>query len=228
VVERLAWLPAAAVGAAGAAAAELAVGLLLYDEGGFLGALTLVLSAEAAALACGFWAAPRDVAPPWSGIRRSWFVLLLALVLGASLAASWEALGGLAGSWLTRGLGLACLAALPLYATGAVLGARAMSEGEPGVPPGVPAAAGAAVGFAAVGVGPGVLEIAPLAYVVGVALVSLGALVQSRLLDERDRRWREWAAHGTARDGAEPGAPGALPPRPPSRPAAREYRGWPS
>src|SRR5688500_17629445 len=80
VESRLTWLPAALAGAAGAASAELAVGLLLYVRGGFLGALTLILCAEAAALAFGLWSAPRDGDRPWSGVRRAWFVLLLSLV----------------------------------------------------------------------------------------------------------------------------------------------------
>jgi hypothetical protein len=219
----MAWLPPAAAGAAGAASAELAVGLLLYVRGGFVGALTLILCAEAAALAFGFWAAPRDGAPPWTGMRRAWFVLLLSLVLGASVAAGWETLGGLAGTWFARGIGLACLAALPLYATGAVLGAPALGEGERAVATGPSAAAGAALGFGLVGLGRSALRVAPLAYVAGVVLVSIGALVHSRLLEEREELWRE-SEVDAALDGADLELP-PVPPSPPSLPFPRDRLG---
>lgn len=182
-------------------------------RGGFLGALTLILSAEACALAFGLWSAPRDTALPWSGMRRAWFLLLLSLVAAALVAASWEGLGGLSSTWLARGLGLACLAALPMYATGAVLGATALSDGKSAVPAGPAAAAGAAVGFALIGMGRGVLEVAALAYVAGVVLVSVGALVHSRLLEERDRTWRDWAERGTAHAEIEIAAQLPPPPR---------------
>jgi hypothetical protein len=188
IASRFAWLPAATVGAAAAASAEMAVGLLLYVRGGFIGALAVILSAETAALAFGLWSAPRDVEPPWPGMRRAWIVLAASLVVGAGLATGWEALGGLSATWLTRGLGLACLAALPMYAAGAVLGASALPQGEPRVPVAPAAAAGAAIGFAALGVGRGALMVAPLAYVGGVLLVSVGALLHARLLAERVER----------------------------------------
>ena len=200
VAARLTWLPAAAVGAAAAGSAEMAIGLLLYLKGGFLGALTLLLCMEAVALGCGLWSAPRDAAPPWLGVRRAWFLLLFALLAGALVAASWEALGGLASTWLARGLGLACLAALPMYASGAVLGAPALGDGEGSFSAGPAAALGAAIGFALVGAGRSVLRVAPLTYVSGVILVAAGALVHGTVLEERDRRWREWAERGTARE----------------------------
>ena len=49
VASRVAGLPPAAVGAASAAVAEMAIGLLLYVRGGFIGALTLILCAQTAA-----------------------------------------------------------------------------------------------------------------------------------------------------------------------------------
>src|SRR5688572_28331362 len=42
IASRFAWLPPATVGAAAAASAEMAVGLLLYAQGGFIGALTVI------------------------------------------------------------------------------------------------------------------------------------------------------------------------------------------
>lgn len=212
LARRLAWLPPAAVGASAAVCAELAVGMLLYVRGGFFAALTLVLCAEAAALAFGLWSAPVDDEPPWSGVRRAWFLLLAALVARAAVAASWEALGGLSGTWLQRGLGLAFLATLPLYAAGAVLGAPALAHGEPPVRTGPWAAAGAVGGFALVGVGSSLLRLAPLAYDAGILLVAVAALVHGRLLEERGRRWLE-ARGGTVRE-LEEAPPAPLSPGP--------------
>ena len=214
-VSRLTWMPAFAAGAAGAAAAEMAVGLLLYVRGGFMGALTLVLCVEMAALAAGLWSAPRDSAPPWAGVRRAWFLLVLAHGAGAAVAASWEALGGLSSSWLYRGMGLAFLGAVPLYGTGLVLGASGSDGGNGRGPTGAAAAMGAAVGFAMVGLGRGSLLIAPFSYVAGVVVVSAGALVQNRILRARAVQWIDWAQQGSAGGGSlgfvpqQPAAPGA-------------------
>ena len=215
---RVTWLPAAAVGAAAAASGEMAIGLLLYLRGGFMGALTLLLCVEAAALGLGLWSAPREGAPPWTHTRRAWLLLLLSLVAAAIVAATWEALGGLAGTWITRGLGLAFLAALPMYATGTVLGAKGLAEADAQLAAGPAAASGAALGFTLVGLGRSALQVAPLAYVTCVILVAAGALVHTTMLEERERRWREWAERGGSREedarpplpdrrGARPGPP---------------------
>jgi len=208
-ISRVSWFPPFAVGVAGAAAAEVALGLLLYTPGGFLGALTLILCVEMAALAAGLWCAPREAVPPWVGVRRAWFLLLLTYVAGALTAASWEVLGGLASSRLSRGLGLAFLGAFPLYGTGLVLGASGSGDGDWGVRTGVPAVIGAAVGFAMVGLSHGGLRIAPFSYVTGVVVVAAGSLVQSRILGAREDQWREWAERGTAGDGPPDRAPQA-------------------
>ena len=199
---RLAWIPPLLVGAAAAASAELALGLLLYVRGGFVSALTVVLCVQTGALALGLGTAPRDAAPPWPGVRRAWLLLVSAYVGGAVLAASWEALGGLAASWTTRGLGLALLTALPLYASGLLLGAPALVEDAATGPP---ALVGALLGFGAVGVAGAGLELAASAYVACMTIVSGAALVHSSLLGARERRWREWAAHDTAPGGATEG-----------------------
>ena len=196
----MSWIPPFAVGAAGAAAAEVALGLLLYIPGGFLGALTIILCVEMAALAAGLWSAPREAVSPWSGVRRAWFLLLLTYVAGAVTAVGWEVLGGLASSRLSRGLGLAFLGAFPLYGTGLVLGASGSGEGDWSVRTGVPTVIGAAAGFAMVGLGRSGLRIAPFSYVIGVVVVAMGFLVQSRIFAEREDQWREWAERGTAGD----------------------------
>ena len=218
-ISRVFWIPPFAVGVAGAAAAEVSLGLLLYVPGGFLGALTIILCVEMAALAAGLWSAPREEAPPWSGVRRAWFLLLLTYVAGAVTAAGWEVLGGLASSRLYRGLGLAFLGALPLYGTGLVLGASGSGEGDWSVRTGVPAVIGAAVGFAMVGLGRSGLRIAPFSYVAGVVVIVMGSLVQSRILAAREDQWREWAERGTAEDG-----PPGRAPQVPSRSASEALR----
>ena len=188
---RIAWIPALLVGAAAAATAEMALGLLLYMRAGVLTALTLVLCIQASALGCGLWLAPRDSAPPWAGVRRAWILLVLAYVGGTVLAVSWEALGGLASTWVRRGLGLAMLTALPLYATGLVLGAPALSQ-KTGVT-GPAAALGAAIGFAGIGLGGIDLHVAASTYVMGITLASAAALIHGSVLEARARGWQEWA-----------------------------------
>jgi hypothetical protein len=189
------------VGAAAAASAEMSIGLLLYVSAGLVPALTLILCVQAGALAFGLWMAPRDAAPPWSGVRRAWFLLVLAYVGGAVLAASWEALGGLSGTWATRGLGLALLTALPLYASGLLLGAPALGEGA-GRGTGALAALGAALGFAVMGaIGPG-LDLAASAYVSAMTAVSAAALIHSGVLGASEQRWREWAERGATGESA--------------------------
>ena len=204
---RLTWIPRFAAGLAGAVGAEMALGLLVYLRGGLLGALTLVLCVEMAALAAGFWFAPRDAAPQWPGIRQAWLLSLFAYVAAAVVAASWEALEGLSTSWVSRGMGLAFLGAMPLYGIGLVLGAPDLDAGEPSPSARASAPLGAAVGFALVGFGRTTLEVAPFSYVAAAAVVAVGAFFQNHLLAEKEIRWRESAAQGTARDEVTLSAP---------------------
>ena len=178
----------------------MALGLLVYLRGGLLGALTFVLCVEMAALAAGLWFAPRDTAPPWAGIRQAWFLLLFIYVAAAAVAAGWEALEGLSASWISRGMGLAFLGAMPLYGTGLVLGAPDLDASGSRSSTRASAALGAAVGFALIGLGRTGLEVAPFSYVSAVVIVSAGAFFQTRLLTVKEARWREWAARGTARE----------------------------
>jgi hypothetical protein len=224
-----AWLPPLLVGAAAAASAEMALGLLVYVEARLVPALTTVLCVQTGALAFGLWMAPRDSAPPWGGVRRAWFLLVLAYVGGAVLAASWEAMGGLSSTWATRGLGLALLTALPLYATGLLLGAPALAEGL-GRALGPLAALGAALGFAAMGVLGTGFRLASSTYVTGMTAVSAAALIHTGVLGARERRWRDWAEHGMTGERSGLGsevaverrrsAAAAPPPLPPQGPGA--------
>jgi hypothetical protein len=176
--------------------------------------------------------APRDAAPPWIGVRRAWFLLVLSYVGGAVLAASWEALGGLSSSWVNRGLGLGMLTALPLYGSGLLLGAPALSEGV-GKATAALGALGAALGFAVIGVLGAELELAATAYVSGMSAVSIAALIHSGVLGASERRWREWAERGATGESAAfsheviverrrsllGAPPGSQPPPPPPAPA---------
>ena len=213
-------IPPLLVGGAAAASVEMALGLLLYLRTGLVAALTLVLCVQSGALAVGLWMAPRDSAPPWPGVRRAWILLVLAYVAGAVVAGSWEVFGGLASSWTTRGLGLAFLTALPLYATGLVLGAPALSEGTVGTGP--VAVSGATMGFATIGLAGASLDLAASAYVACMMSVAAAALVHNNVLEASARRTRHGAELGTARNGgrtdsggSDPGTAHGLPPGPP-------------
>ncbi len=210
-------IPPLLVGGAAAAGMETALGLLLYVRTGLVAALTLVLCVQTGALAFGLWMAPRDSAPPWAGVRRAWILLVLAYVAGAVVAGSWEVFGGLASSWTTRGLGLAFLTALPLYATGLVLGAPALSEGTAGT--GLAAVSGATVGFAAIGLAGASLDLAASAYVACMMSVAGAALVHNNILEASARARRDGAEPGTVREdglnnseGSDPGTAHGLPP----------------
>lgn len=180
----LAALPPFLVGLASVVATEISLGLLLYSGAGFLRALTLVLAILLGALALGFWSAPGD-APDRivDAVRRRWLLVLLAYAGAAVTAGAWSWLGGLASRSATRGLGLAFLAALPLYGSGTVLGAIGVSRPGRAVGVAVAAAAGAAAGAVLTGV-----ILVPSVYPVsmyGLCLVLLsgGALVHGRVLD---------------------------------------------
>lgn len=195
---RLAWLPPLAVGAAAAVAGELSVALLLYTIEGFLEALTVILVVELGALSLGLWSAPARGGPAWEAVRRRWLLALVAFTVAAVVAAGWDLAGGLAGRGVLRGLGLALLAAFPLYAVGTLLGVMsALRQDDPAPSPvGAPAIAGAAAGVALVGtLG---ARIPPVtAYLGCVALLSGASLVHGRILD-RLTRTRTLAVRPTA------------------------------
>lgn len=153
---RLAWIPPFLVGFVAATCAELAGGLLLYSGRGFLRALTLLLAVELGGLACGLWVGGSGSAvDPEERARRRWLFCLVAFTAAAGFAAAWQMVNGTAASFATRGLGLALLAGLPLYAAGAVLGALGrIREGDPGrrtTRIGAVAASGGAVGVLVTG-----------------------------------------------------------------------------
>lgn len=181
----LAWLPPFLVGGSAAVAAETCTGLLLYSGGGFLRALTLILATLLGALALGLWSAPD---PGETGmvetLRRQWLIVLVAFTLAAATAGAWSIFGGLSADVLTRSIALALLGAIPLYATGALLGTMAAHRSGLGLRgPGSAAAAGAALG--AVGAGLFLVRaVVPVAtHIFILVALSGGALVHGRVLD---------------------------------------------
>lgn len=197
-----AWIPPFIVGLAAAVAAELAAGLLLYATPGFLRSLTLVLGVQLGSLALGLWTVPaaRDEALTES-LRRRWLLALVAFAGGSGVSAAWSLRQGLAGDALSRGLGLALLAGLPLYACGALLGAMSAPRRtwSRHALVGAPAVAGAALGAILAGY---VLVAALLPvsiYAFCLVLLSGGALLHGWILAaEGERRLvaRAWSAYG--------------------------------
>ena len=179
------------VGVCTAAAAEIAVGLLLYSGPGLMRSLTTILGVEAAALGIGLWTAPGPRPDLVESLRRRWLLSLTAFLAATLFSAFWSVVQAAGGTALGQGLGLAFMAGLPLYASGGVLGAMATAAGtEPEARAGsvgAPAFLGAAVGFAATGISlPQVLTPASL-LMVCLVLLSAGGLVYGSVLDARLR-----------------------------------------
>ncbi len=149
------WVPALLVGLCAAIAAEVAVASLLYSGPGLLRSLTVVLAVEAAALGAGLWTAPGRRPDLMEALRRRWILGLGAFLLATLFSAFWSVVTAVGGTALGQGLGLAFMAALPMYAIGGILGtlgtaAEAEASGSSRMVAG-PAGLGAALGFAATG-----------------------------------------------------------------------------
>jgi hypothetical protein len=187
---RVAWVAPLLVGASAAVAAEVATGILLYAGPGLMRSLTTVLAVEGAALAMGLWSAPSpDSTLLVDRLRRRWLFCLLAFVAAAVFGTSWSVVQDLGGGPVGQGLGLAVLAALPLYACGLLLaGMSAVAADDPlgrlrG--PGAAAALGAAVGFVLTGA---LLPRAPIpaSLLVGcLVLLSAGGMIYGIVLASR-------------------------------------------
>jgi hypothetical protein len=148
-------MPPLLVGAAGAIAAEVAVGILLYAGPGLIRSLTTVLAVEGAALAAGLQTAPRNDAALLDSLRRRWLFCLAAFMAAALFGTAWSLFEEIGAGRFGQGLGLALLAALPMFAVGALLGGMgsvsiADDSGRLGRPSAA-AALGAALGFVATG-----------------------------------------------------------------------------
>jgi len=96
----------------------LAVGMLLFENEGMFRALTVILTVELGALALGFGSPVSPGREAFQALRRRWFFFLSALTGAAVFALAWSIFGGLGGTALTQGLGLALLGGLPLYGAG--------------------------------------------------------------------------------------------------------------
>lgn len=186
---RLEWLPPVAVGASAAMAAEVALGILLYGGVGFMRSLTTILATEGFALAVGIWTAPGPGADLIDRLRRRWLFCLFSFLAAASFGTAWSLVPGLGEGAAGQGLGLAVLAALPLYGAGMVLGGMSTAaETDPGgrlSGPGAAAATGAALGFILAGF---LLPRAPMPgslLVVCLVMLSAGGMVYGSVLGFR-------------------------------------------
>jgi hypothetical protein len=162
------------MGMVAAAVAELSGALLLYADDGFVRALTLVLGVALASIGAGLTTAPR----PGSALRmhRRWLLAIAAFALAAAASGAWSLAATFTGTPLSRGVGLALLAALPLYATGAVLGGLAAAR--TGARVGAAALLGAAAGAVVLG-SVLLVRLEPISiYLLCVVLTSGAALVQ--------------------------------------------------
>jgi hypothetical protein len=185
---KLQWLPPMLVGASGAVAAEVAIGLLLYGGPGFIRSLTMLLAAESAAFAAGLWSAPREGEDLIDRLRLRWLLCLVSFLVAAVFGTVWS-LEMLGQGRLAQGAGLAILAGLPLYAVGGVLGGISSvvrSDAERRLSgPGPAAAAGAAFGFVLTGV---LLPRAPMPaslLVASLVMLSLGGMIFGGVLSAR-------------------------------------------
>ena len=186
---RLAWLAPLLVGASAAVVAEVAIGILLYAGPGLMRSLTTVLGVEGAALAIGLWSAPAARPDMVDQLRRRWVMCLVAFLAAALFGTSWSAVEDIGGGRLGQGIGLAVVAAFPLYASGNILGGMAaVASSDPHgrlSGPGAPAALGAGLGFIATGV---LLPRAPMPASLLVAclvMLSLGGMAYGSVLGRR-------------------------------------------
>lgn len=181
------WSSPFLVGVAAATALEVSAGLLLYTDGGFLPALTLILTVDTLAFAMGVWLGTGSKeGSVVEDLRWRWLFALVCFSGAALYSVGREFLAGYAGTALSQGLGLALLGSLPLFALGSLLGAMSGMGSGPDGPPrsvGFPALAGAAAGFLLTGavLAPGVEPVS--AYLLCIVLLSGGALLQGRALD---------------------------------------------
>lgn len=108
------------LGLAAAVVLEAGLGLLVYVSPGLLPALTVVLAVALGSLGLGLSLGPPR---PWrpSGARWRWFLALGSLLAAAIVSLGWSFQGGVPESGWERGLHLATMVALPLYALGGCL-----------------------------------------------------------------------------------------------------------
>lgn len=98
---------------------ESGIGLLLYVSPGLLPALTVILAVALGSLGLGLASRPSAALPDRA--RWRWFLAVGSLLVAGAASLGWSFQGEFPDSGLTRGLSLAALVALPLYALGACL-----------------------------------------------------------------------------------------------------------
>lgn len=183
----LRWAPAFVVGVAMATTAEVAAGLLLYSGPGMLRSLTTVLAVEAATLGLGLWAVPESNTAIGDALRRRWLFFLASMLVTTVFTGAWSLVQRLGSTAAEQGLGLAFLAALPLYSGGALLGAMSTSavsdSGDGTASVGGTAALGASVGFAATGLFLARVVTPASLLLVSLILVSAGGLLHGAILE---------------------------------------------
>ena len=185
----LTWVPPFLVGASAAIVAEVAAGVLLYAGPGFVRSLTVILAIEGVALAGGLWSAPSPGPDLVDRLRRRWLLCLVAFVVAALFGGAWSVLDALGEGRSGQALGLAILAAIPLYSAGSLLGGMASlassdpAGSRPG--PGAAAAFGAGAGFIVTGL---LLPRTPLPASLLIAclvMLSLGGMILGSVLGYR-------------------------------------------
>jgi len=146
-------LPPFLVGAALAVVAEVAAGLLLYGGPGFIPALSVILAVVLLSLGVGLWQGGTGKGEdPVEIARRRWLLALVSVAAAAVFSGLWEIFQGFGAAALTQGLGLAFLAALPMYAGGLLLaGLGGIGTGDGSPRAGAAALAGAGMGVLVAG-----------------------------------------------------------------------------
>ncbi|MEM7414239.1 MAG: hypothetical protein AAF389_02010 [Gemmatimonadota bacterium] len=186
---RIGWLPPFLVAAAAAVATEVAVSILLYGGAAFVRSLTTILATAGVGFGVGLWSVASADDQLVDRLRRRWVFALVAFLLAAVFGSAWSLYEPLGSARWGQGAGLALLAALPLYASGAVLGGIAVAaRTDPGgrlSSPAAAAAVGATVGIVVTGY---LLPRAPMpaSLLVGcVVLLSLGGMIFGGVLGVR-------------------------------------------
>lgn len=186
---RLAWLPPLLVAASAAIASEVAVSILLYGGAGFVRSLTTILATIGFAFSMGLWSAPKGTRKLVDRLRRRWVFCLFAYLAAAAYGTAWSLVESVGSARWGQAVGLTLVAALPLYASGSVLGGlseAARTDAGRRLPgPGASAALGATLGILATGF---LLPRAPMPaslLIVCLVMLSLGGMAFGGVLASR-------------------------------------------
>ena len=165
--------------------------------------LTTILAVSGLAFACGLWSAPTNGPDLVDRLRKRWLLALFAFLIAAVFGTLWSIYDVIGQGRVGQTAGLALVAALPLFASGAVVGgvsvAVASDQARRLRSPGTSVALGAALGVIATGY---FLPRAPIpaSLLVGcLVLLSLGGMVFGGVLGARteSETVASRPAHGT-------------------------------